>query len=176
MLISYAAGAFPEDYVPVCFDNYRANLTLDGKQLQLDLWDCSGQEERVRPLMYYNPPVDVVLCAFSVVDPLSMERVRGKWCPEVAKHCPKAALVLVGTKVDLREDLRTVEELVGKGLGPVYYEEGVKVVQEIGAVRYMECSALTHFGVGDVFEEAVRAVWAKQQNTDKESSRECVFL
>ena len=117
-----------------------------------------GQEDydRLRPLSY--PQTDVFLVCFSIVNPSSFENVRAKWYPEVSHHCPNTPIILVGTKVDLRDDPATREKLAGKKQSPITYEQGLQMVQEIGAVKYMECSALTQTGLKAVFDEAIRAV------------------
>jgi hypothetical protein len=49
--------------------------------------------------------------------------------------------MLVGTKIDLREDKETLDKLKKEKLPT--YEDGVKLAQTIGAKMYLECSALT---------------------------------
>lgn len=64
----------------------------------------------------------------------------------------------MGLKIDLRDDKATLAELNEKGVKPITSAEGQQIAREIGAVRYLECSALTQKGLKEVFDEAVRCV------------------
>ena len=66
---------------------------------------------------------DVFLICFSLVNPASFENVRAKWYPEVRHHCPNVPIILVGTKLDLREDKETIEKLKEKRLAPITYPQ-----------------------------------------------------
>ncbi|KAG8237076.1 hypothetical protein J437_LFUL005183 [Ladona fulva] len=61
LLIVFSKDQFPEVYVPTVFENYVADIEVDGKQVELALWDTAGQEDydRLRPLSY--PDTDVIL-------------------------------------------------------------------------------------------------------------------
>jgi Ras-related C3 botulinum toxin substrate 1 len=55
-------------------------------------------------------------------------------------------LILVGTKIDLREDEKTIEELKSLGKSLISTADGEAMAKEISAIRYLECSALTRAG------------------------------
>lgn len=64
----------------------------------------------------------------------------------------------MGTKLDLRENQETLENLRKMKMEPVRYEEAVLVAREIKAQKYLECSALTQRNLKSVFDEAIRCV------------------
>merc|ERR1712146_108955 len=99
-----------------------ANVLVDGKAVNLGLWDTAGQEyyDRLRPLSY--PQTDVFLIAFSIISPSSFENVKSKWHPEIKHHCPDAPIILVGTKSDLRNE-EQIAKLRAKGTEMVSYAE-----------------------------------------------------
>jgi len=174
MLISYTTDSFPGEYVPTVFDNYSAPMVCDGVPVSLGLWDTAGQEDydRLRPLSY--PQTDVFLICFSVVSPSSFENVTSKWCPEIKHHCPDAPILLIGTKIDLREDKEALQALSDNGHSPIKREQGQKLANKIRAVKYLECSALTQRGLKQVFDEAVRAVLRPQPIRKRQ--RKCSLL
>ena len=139
----------------------------EGQPVSLGLWDTAGQEDydRLRPLSY--PNTDVFLICFSIDDPGSYTNVRAKWFPEISHHLDsavatdgkqRAKIILVGTKLDLREDSETLDRLKRAGTAPITYQQGVQMAKEIGAGRYMDCLALTEQGLKAVFDEAIRVV------------------
>merc|ERR1712062_590195 len=156
-LISYTINAFPGEYIPTVFDNYSANVMVDGKPINLGLWDTAGQEDydRLRPLSY--PQTDVFLICFSVVSEASFNNVRTKWVPEINSHATDVPMILVGTKSDLRKDKDTLSQLQGKNLNLVPKDAADKQAESLNFVKYLECSALTQEGLKNVFDEAIRA-------------------
>ena len=43
--------------------------------------------------------------------------------PEVRHHCPQVPIILVGTKLDLRDDKDVIMKLKKKRLAPITYPE-----------------------------------------------------
>ena len=70
----------PQVYVPTVFENYVADVEVDGKHVELALWDTAGQEDydRLRPLSY--PDSHVILICFAVDSPDSLDNVQEKVC------------------------------------------------------------------------------------------------
>ena len=165
LLISYTTNAFPGEYIPTVFDNYSANVMVDGKPIQLGLWDTAGQEDydRLRPLSY--PQTDVFLVCYSIISRSSYENVRTKWIPEIKHHVPDAPFLLVGTKMDLRND----EEVLKKVGQVMQKSDGDALAKEVGARSYVECSALTQDGLKNVFDEAIRCALNKEAKGKKKA-------
>lgn len=175
LLISYTTNAFPGEYIPTVFDNYSATVMVDQKTISLGLWDTAGQEDydRLRPLSY--PQTDVFLICFSLVSPPSFENVKTKWHPEISHHAPQTSILLVGTKLDLREDPNTIEKLKERRMAPIQYTQGAGMARDLGFVKYLECSALTQKGLKTVFDEAIRAVLnPPQRDKGSRKSSRCI--
>ena len=60
------------------FENYVADVEVDGRHVELALWDTAGQEDydRLRPLSY--PDSHVILICFAIDTPDSLDNVQEK--------------------------------------------------------------------------------------------------
>ncbi|KAK9332075.1 small GTPase superfamily [Lipomyces starkeyi] len=168
LLSVFTLGEFPKEHLPTVFETYVTDCRVDGKSVQLALWDTAGQEEyeRLRPLSYSK--AHVILVGFAVDTPDSLDNVAAKWITEINELCPNIPIILVGLKKDLRQDSRAMEESRRRGQRFVTPAEAELVARQVGARKYLECSALTGEGVDNVFEAATRAsllVGQRQQST-----------
>ncbi|XP_072534340.1 ras homolog family member Ua isoform X2 [Salminus brasiliensis] len=127
LIVSYTTNGYPTEYVPTAFDNFSAVVAVDGKPVKLQLCDTAGQN------------------------------VREKWVPEIRRHCPRAPILLVGTQADLRQDVKVLIQLAKYKERPVEPQEASMCVEEVRAVSYMECSALTQKNLKEVFDAAILA-------------------
>ena len=133
------------------------SLTVDGTHINIDLVDSPGQQDfkKIRELGY--PHTDVFLICFSLVSPASFENVSTAWVPEIRHTSDNVPIILMGTKLDVREDKELIERSKEKRLAPITHPQGLAMAKDVGAVKYLECSALTAKGVNTMFDEAIRA-------------------
>ncbi|CAF1954221.1 unnamed protein product [Brassica napus] len=158
LLISYTSNTFPTDYVPTVFDNFR-------------------QEDynRLRPLSYRG--ADVFLLAFSLVSKASYENVAKKWVPELRHYAPGVPIILVGTKLDLRDDKQYFVE--HPGAVPISTAQGEELKKLVGTSAYIESSAKTQQNVKAVFDAAIKVVLQPPKNKKKKkrkSQKGCSIL
>ena len=166
MFIRYATGQFPEQYVPTVFENYVAEAELDGRAVELALWDTGGGEDywRLRPLSY--PDTDFFLLLFDITSIGQFEDIYSYWWEELNHHCPNVPIILVGSKIDLRvEGITTITTVQGKAMA-----------KKIGAAKYMEISSLKNWGVTELFQEAIRIGHHYRTVTKKRKKKKCNIL
>lgn len=152
MLWAFIKGTYLNTYVPTVFDNHVKTIVVNGKSVELALWDTAGQEDydRLRAISY--PDTHVVLICFSIQSIDSLANVEDKWFPEVKTYCPNIPIILVGNKADLRNSSNVVD-----GQRLVSPSEGKRLANNIGAYAYLECSAKYNYGVRNVFKHATKA-------------------
>jgi len=171
LIVSYTTSGFPAEYVPTAYDKYNVLVTVNREPVQLQLCDTAGQDDfdRLRPLSY--PGVDVFLLCFSIVNPMSFLNVKEKWFPELQSNEPGVPIVLVGTQLDLRNDVRVLVELAGYGERPVSEDEGRSAAADIGAMAYIECSALTQKNLKEVFDSALTAAFSRLESQQRQKQQ-----
>ena len=119
------------------------------------------------------PNTNVFILCFSVVDPDSYSNILSKWIPELNRmylnylinefnhndfilgYAPRIPIVLVGTKLDLRNDPSTLEQLAEKNQRPITQSQGEYLARICSAKVYLECSSMLNFNVRNVFEQAI---------------------
>ena len=170
LLLRYAKDEFNAAYVPTVFETMIVDVVVDGVDVELSLWDTAGQEDydRLRPLSYTD--THVVLIAFSVNRKDTLKNVSLKWITEVSHFCPDSPILLVGTKSDTREDTDSnPDDFVSK-------EEAEKVATELGAIGYVECSALKNIGIERVFDLAIESTFSQEETGKGKGKKKCVLL
>jgi len=153
IFISFTSSGFLKDYVPTTFDNFNKELITEQGLISLSLWDTAGQDElaNLRQLSYAQ--ADVVLLVFSTILPSSYENITTKWIHEIKQFCPNAPFMLVGSKTDMRDTFQG--EVITSA-------KGKELARQIGAIGYVECSAMTHDGLDNVFNKTLETLSEKK--------------
>ncbi|CAF0727893.1 unnamed protein product [Didymodactylos carnosus] len=171
LLFAFKDDKFIPTHDATIFDTYVADIEVDGKTVDLALFDTAGQEDydRLRPLSY--PDTNVVLICFSVDSPVSATSVIEKWMPEIRHFCGLCPVILVACKKDLRTDPFTIQKLKQEDEKPVSQEVGRQIANQIKVNDYIECSAKTREGVHELFVHAARLALKKPNKRPH-----CIFL
>ncbi|KAG1474513.1 hypothetical protein G6F56_000313 [Rhizopus delemar] len=136
-------------YIPTIFETAAKDMVVDSRNVVAELWDSAGQEDydRLRTLSY--PDSDVIVIAFSVDIPESLENITEK----VTLYPALLRLtILVDTRMDLRQD-----KLPKQSEPLISYQQGMDVARQVGAYKYVECSAKLGQGVQQVFDTAIKS-------------------
>ncbi|KAK7750223.1 hypothetical protein SLS62_007853 [Diatrype stigma] len=158
MLLRYYLDTFDESYFkPTQYELYTKTAAVDGQQVDLEIWDTSGDIKlhQLQKLTYLT--WDAVFLCFSLTSQSGFQNAQTKWLKEIRTHCGDVPIILVGLQKDERSN---------GGLWTSFYRgarisagEGSMAATGMGAVAYMECSAKTGEGVERVLEQGVRSVF-----------------
>ena len=168
-VITFRAGSFPDEYVPINYDDGPGGVgEYDGKPYRLCVWDvcggvCGGF---IKQFSYFN--TSVLLLLFDVTNSKEMlETINSYWKAEFSAYCPDVPIILVGSKVDLRCKERILSITV---------DEGRTMAKKIRAVKYMEISSLQLRGVTELFDEVVRIGYNYHCSSITRKGRRCRIL
>ena len=151
MFTTFAMGhcPTPEEYLPRVFQSAYcySGHTSSGQPIEMGLWDTVGDEEyaRLRPMSY--PDTDIIILCFSVESETrqQFQTLKSYWCEEIKQYCPNIPIILVATKIDLRDD----------DPNAITSAEGRKMAENIHAMYYREISSLRHEGITELFQLVV---------------------
>lgn len=161
ILMTYLQQTFPTDFLPTLWDNTSLTVNYGNEDLNLHLADSASTGDgaiymRLRwCLGWVN--TNVFLLVFSVDDPTSLTKITEEYVPQMRENIPKAHIILVCAKTDLRTDPKTIDDLQRlHQRRPIDYDEGKKIADSIGASAYMEVCSMRLEGLKELFEEAAR--------------------
>jgi len=147
LTIQFIADRFVEDYDPTLEDSYRKQVTVDGNEFLLDIFDTAGQEDFSAVRDQYMRTGDGFLCVYSVTLRNSFDEVENfhEHILRVKDLDMTVPFVLVANKCDLECDRK------------VSKEEGEAVAKKLKCV-FMEASAKTKVNVHEAFHALVREI------------------
>jgi len=146
LTIQFISEKFVEEYDPTMEDSYRKQVTVDGEECLLDIFDTAGQEDFSAVRDQYMRTGDGFLCVYSIILAPSFVSVRSFHEHILrVKDQEKLPFILVGNKADLES-----ERVVPK-------DDGEKLARDLDC-RFMETSAKTRQNVCEIFHELVREI------------------
>lgn len=152
LLGDYAVGktCIVQRYISDTFDeDYKATLGVDicsqqlrfGKdEIQLQIWDLSGQTDFELLRTQYLNGSDCAVIVYDVTRPSSLENIQ-VWIREAHTQLPSLPIVLVGNKADLDEERR------------VSQKQAQQSANEHGMLFYLETSAKSGENVDRLFHQ-----------------------
>lgn len=135
-----------EEFDPTIEDNHRAECTVDGQAVVLEIVDHSGQMEYSGLWEDHIRTCDCIMLVYSIASRRSYKEVL-YFIEEVSRLTAgeRRPIVLVGNKCDLR-DLREVSRLEGQDLADNIM------------CPFFETSVKSNIDVTEAFHEAVREI------------------
>ena len=177
------------------FDSYAATKVVDGQEIVLGLWevrdinDTPGPSNIVKWMCLSYASHSTILRVSKMFDPRHVEYIchlpdiLHKWHPELSHYCPSTPINLLGNEARptrWSHSRQEAERSVGIlhlqwnphtdrlfHIPPIQYSQVEKRAKCIPVICYFECSALTHQGVEDVFQEAMRVVCKYQFSNNR---------
>lgn len=146
LIETFVTEIFPEHYYPNAYNTWSHRMELEGRQLNLSIWDPgSTLRPELRALSYYDK--HVVLFCYDSSKEQSLVNVIEKWMPEVFHYLPDTPWLLVSCKNDLRADPDRADPRDDHLVPPM---------ASAASHAALACSAKNAQGVRDVFEVAAR--------------------
>ncbi|CAI4223323.1 unnamed protein product [Auanema sp. JU1783] len=160
LIVSYTTQGYPTKYVPTTFDNYSVVVNVDKKPIRIQLCDTAGQHkfDGIRPLSY--PDCNVFIVVYSVINRRSFDEVMNRWMPEISKVSPNIPVILVGTQSDRRGWDYNISDCISTS-------RGKQLANQIRAVEFYECSALTQENLKQMFDSVILAGLEEQKTFGK---------
>src|SRR3989338_1928908 len=136
------------------------NLVLDGRKIQLAIWDTAGQEKYRSLAPIYYRDADVAIVVYDLTKPHSFDALRF-WIHQLQTHLRKGrtAVAVVANKADLA------------GNRKVDAGEAQRYAEEIEAL-YTETSAKSGENAGKLFIDMTRLGLEKHDALEDEARRE----
>lgn len=146
LLLRYASDSFQTTFITTIGIDFKTkDVSIDGKQVRLQIWDTAGQERfRTITTSYFNGAHGIML-VYDVCDRASFNSIRN-WVDQIQQHADQNVnLLLVGNKCDLLRDSGAAG-----GQSFVTKEEGEALAREYN-VGFFETSAKEDINVDAAF-------------------------
>ena len=152
------------------YHSHETQVEVDGAMCKIHLADTQADKETAELRERACKAADVIFLCYSCIQPESMKNAKTKWMEELGKL--SKPIILIGTKIDMRDDEELMTRLKAKNLIPITSEEGQKAAQEIGALGFFEISCESESDPLDrVFREGLLLVFGPPKTKTKEKKK-----
>ena len=130
-------------------------ITMDGKQIKIQLWDTAGQERyRAITSAYYRGAVGVIMC-FDITKKVSFENIikENGWYTEAINNNPDTKFILVSTKSDLSYIRDDDKDAIARFI-------------EKNGCEYVETSSLNNKGVSEAITKLISQIYYDKKQRD----------
>ena len=140
LVLRYTQNSFSPEYKQSLGASFAVkDLSIHNQQVKLVIWDIAGQPSFRQVRRHYYNGAHGALLVFDVTEPASFMTLHN-WFSDFRRVVPEGAIILVGSKIDLKEKRRVPAE-------------AAKMLQKWWNVQYVETSAAEATGVNDAFIE-----------------------
>uniref|UniRef100_A0AC35EXJ7 Ras-related protein Rab-21 n=1 Tax=Panagrolaimus sp. PS1159 TaxID=55785 RepID=A0AC35EXJ7_9BILA len=159
VLLRYIENKFNNKHLSTTQASFATRkLNIDGKDVELNIWDTAGQEKyhSLGPI-YYRGSQGAIL-VYDITDERSFERIKN-WVRELQEVLKgSAALFVVGNKIDL-EETRTISK-----------ETALQYAESVNA-NYHECSAKENINIDSLFDNIAKVMLEREKDAAINLSR-----
>ncbi|KAF5746744.1 mitochondrial Rho GTPase 1-like isoform X1 [Tripterygium wilfordii] len=148
LIVTAAAETFPTNVPPV-LPPTRLPEDFYPDRVPITLIDSSSREEDKGRVSEELKRADVVVLTYACDDHRTLDRLSTYWLPELRRLEVKVPVIVVGCKLDLREE--NLQVSLEQVMAPIMQQ-----FREIETC--IECSALNHIQIPEVFYYAQKAV------------------
>jgi len=146
LLHRYIEGKFlPNTLMTLGVEFFTKELIIDDFDIVLQLWDFGGQSQFRFMLERYSMGAKGALILFDLTRYITFENVE-EWVHICTKHNPGLPIILVGSKLDLAEEIVIKDDIV----------EEVK--EQFNFLDYIKVSSKTGENVEEIFKKLAKIV------------------
>ena len=147
----FITGIFKTDTrITIGVEFFIKDLPIEGLgPVRLQIWDFGG-EERFRFLLpTYVKGANGIMFLFSTTNMLTLSHF-DDWLPILRNYDPNIPIMLVGTKIDLKQQRRVPKH------------EAIEIARSRGCLSYVEVSAKESVNVEEAFRTLTKVMWNYQ--------------
>ena len=160
ILLRFSDNIFHETFLPTIGVDFKIrNVSVNGKNIKLNIWDTAGQERfQTITSAYYKGSHGVIL-VYDICERESFNHITN-WINETLKFAGEGVVkILVGNKCDLNEGRK------------VTYKEGAEFAERKGML-FFEASAKARINIDETFTELTKAMCDKLPPSELPQSKD----